>query len=275
MRIINKKYVLISTLVTLVLLISMILSSYGETWRHIFSNATDISKEMKNYADQFYFSKYHIWYTSFTYFSLLLFLLIPIAVSWIYSESYYAKTDMNIIYRKGLKRYYSLKCFKAIGLLTAIIALPLLMYWLLLNILPTTNNLYIDGVFEPLYYVIPSITIVHDGIREMAVRNPNQFIWYTLIVFSFCGINYGLFSFALGSFMRSRILRYLLPIISLVIIDFIIGMVIPNFNNSILFDSFNPASVIGLNYIVPFHICLFVVTIGLLLMHYVKRSKEG
>lgn len=275
MRIINKKYVLIYVLVALILFISFVFASYGETWRHIFSNATDINAEMRNYANQFYLSRYHIWYTSFKYFSLLLFLLIPIAVSGIYAESYYSKTDMNIIYRQGLKKYYFLKCLKAIGLLSAIIALPLLIYWLLLNVLPTTDKLYLEGIYEPLYYVIPSITIIHDGIREMAAHNPDHYVWYTLIVFILCGINYGFYSYALGNFMRSRILRYLSPVISLVIIDFIIGMLIPNFNSSILFDSFNPAAVIGLSYIVPFQLCMFVITIALLLFHYVIRSKEG
>lgn len=275
LKILNKRNITLYTSIILLLLITLIISSYQGVWRHVFSKAQDISKDMLILSKQYYSSKYHIWYGSFTNFHLILFLIIPVVTSTIYAKSYYNQTDIYYIYRQGFKGYYIKNFLKVTALLAVILASPIIIYWLLLNVFPTTNKVFIEGVGKEIAPVVPSITIINNSIKSLAVQNPNGYVYYTMAVFIISGVNYGIYAYALGNFMKSRIFRYLSPIISLTIIDFIIGAVIPNFNDSILFDTFNTAALLDNKYILVFNLCLFLFSLLLLAIHYAKRSREG
>lgn len=271
----GKRLLIISIVVIALLIAAMAISSRQESWGQISFKSSDITLEMQLYANQFNSSRYHIWYNSFNNFGLLLFLLVPIALSEIYAKGYYGKTDRNIIYRLGFRKYYMRKSGKALAISAVLIIIPLLVEWLLLSILPTTRYIYIEGAMKPKYAVISPVTILDPWMKAMAISNPEHCVWIEIALYAVYGTIYGLYAYAIGNFMRSRILRYLAPVLSLVIADFVIGRLIPNFPNSILFDTYNPAMPVGLSYLIPFYTGLLIVSIILLVAHYARRSKEG
>ncbi|AWZ47669.1 hypothetical protein C3495_01885 [Clostridiaceae bacterium 14S0207] len=258
-------------IVCLMLLSTLVISSYQNVWRHVFSKSTDISLELLNLSKQYYASKYHIWYESFNEFQMILYLLIPIVTSSIYANFYYDKTDLYYVYREGLKKYYVKNFFKVLGILCIIIGVPLIIFFIGLNVLPTTNKIFIDGTKLSIQNVVPTITILNQSIRELALKNPNEYIYYTIIVFFVWGVNFGIFSYAIGNFIKFKILRYLAPIIAITIIDFIIGLV----GNSVFWDMTNTAISLDTKTIIMGNLFLFFISLILLFIHYRKRRVEG
>ncbi|MFX0548542.1 hypothetical protein ACOAKC_04335 [Hathewaya histolytica] len=279
MKILSKRNITLFVSIVLILLITFVVSSYPRVWGQVFSKSEDISKELLALSKRYYGSKYHIWYGSFENFGILIFLLLPIATSSIYAKSYYNKTDIYYIYREGFKKYYIKSFLKVVTLLVIIMSVPIITYWGVLNILPTTSKIFIEGVASEAEGIASSITILNNSIKNLAIHNPNRYVYYTMAVFIISGVNYGIYTYALGNLMKSKIFRYLAPAISLTIIDFIVGMIIgminPNFNASVLFDTFNTVVLLDNSYIIVFNLCLFLFSLLLVFIHYVKRTKEG
>lgn len=260
--------------------ISFIICSYSEVWGHLFSsNPDNVPSNFISAANKYYISKYHIWYGSFSYYNLLLFFLIPVITSGIYAEPYYKQSDVYNIYRQGFKKYYIKKFFKAVASLFAVVGIPLCLYWLILNIFPTTNKILIEGVNsgvdKSVSGLVSTLYIGDSSIRNLAVNNPDGYVYYTMFIFIISGVVYGIYSYALGNFIRSRIFRYFAPFILLSIFGFLLGMVISDSSGSIVFDTFNTAALLSSKSIIIYNLCLLLFSLLLLIVHYKKRSKEG
>lgn len=261
--------------VMLVILLCMIVSSYGNVWKHVFIYPDDLTPELIAMSRPYYGSKYHIWYESFGYYALLLFLLLPVVTSRVYAAKYYNKTDVHTVYREGLTKYYIKRFFVMLVQVFAVVAIPLLIYWGGLNIF-AGDQLFIEGTSNPIgHSIIPVIYIFNEVVRELAIHNPNSYIWLTMAVFIISGVNYGIYSYALGNLIKSGILRYFAPIMILVAVDFIIGQLILNAADFSFFGVFSPGFTMGFTEILVVNGVLLVCSIVLLAKHYANRRANG
>ena len=88
-------------------------------------------------------------------------------------------------------------------------------------------------------------------------------------------MSYCMYVYAVQPFLRSKITRLLLPTVAIIIADFVMGMLIPSLEDSLLFDTFNPACLLSTKTIVLFHVGLWAVSLSLLSIHYFNRKAEG
>lgn len=259
-----------------VLLLLLMVTSYTVCWRHAFSHAGDISREMREYAASFYANPCHIWYESFHYYALLLFVLAPIPLARVYADRYYDKSDVNYVYRKGLLRYYAGQFWKALGVSAILAGAALTVYLLGIFVFAHGKGVNIEeSGFVPRYYVVPSITLVNESMKRLAAASPTKYMLRTFGTFLVSGISYCVYAYSLGTLLRSRVMRVLMPMIALIIADFIVGMAAGTADNSIAFDTFNPACTLAGKDIVFFNVSLWAVSLALLAAHYFRRRRNG
>lgn len=271
----NNEYCL-AIIASLILFLNLVHSSYQTCWKHVFSSQSDISPAMAEYSKSFYSSKFHIWYEGFNFYSLLFFLLVPIVLSCVYSNKYYNKTDINEVYRRGFFNYYVRKFLKALVVSVVISGAAITFFWCCLCIFAHGKGLYIEeSGFVPEAYVVPSITILNENIKNLAINSPGKYVFYTFMVFLISGISYCIYVYSFETLIRSKVLRLLMPIVSLIIVDFIIGMFIPNFEGSLMFDIFSPVCLLSLKSIIFFNSGLWLVSVVFLSIHYINRKTNG
>lgn len=266
----------LAAITSLVLLLSVVICSYRQCWRHVGSAHNDISVALTEYSNAFYSNKYHIWYESFHAYGLLLFLLTPLVMACVYSNQYYDKSDVYQVYRKGFLHYYAAKFGKALSVSAVLSGAAMLLFWTGLCVFAHGTGVYIEDTgFIPEAYVIPSITIVNESVKNTAAASPFQYVLYTFSTFFLGGMSYCMYVYAVQPFLRSKITRLLLPTVAIIIADFVMGMLIPSLEDSLLFDTFNPACLLSTKTIVLFHVGLWAVSLSLLSIHYFNRKAEG
>ena len=159
----------LAAITSLVLLLSVVICSYRQCWRHVGSAHNDISVALTEYSNAFYSNKYHIWYESFHAYGLLLFLLTPLVMACVYSNQYYDKSDVYQVYRKGFLHYYAAKFGKALSVSAVLSGAAMLLFWTGLCVFAHGTGVYIEDTgFIPEAYVIPSITIVNESVKNTA-----------------------------------------------------------------------------------------------------------
>lgn len=266
----------LAALTSLVLLLSVVICSYQQCWRHVGSAHGDISAALTEYGNAFYSNKYHIWYESFHAYGLLFFLLTPLVMACVYSHQYYDKSDVYQVYRKGFLHYYAAKFGKALAVSAVLSGAAILLFWIGLCVFAHGTGVYIEDTgFIPEAYVIPSITIVNESVKTIAAASPFQYVLYTFSTFFLGGMSYCMYVYAVQPFLRSKITRLLLPTVALIIADFVVGMLIPGLEDSLLFDTFNPACLLSPKTVILFHVGLLAVSFICLAIHYCNRKAEG
>ncbi|WP_350343396.1 hypothetical protein PRVXT_002703 [Proteinivorax tanatarense] len=206
---------------------------------------------------------------------MILFFLLPGLVMGGYAERYFDKTDVHIIYREGFRKYYLRKFFSMIAQVFFVVTIPLLIYWAILNIF-ATDKIFIEGTINPIgEYIIPSMLILNETMRDLAIKNPDHYVWVSIGIFSITATNYGVFAYSLVNFFKSRILRFIGPVIAVIILDTIFMFLRADPNASFFFDAFNPIFPLTSKEIVGANIVLLLISALLLLTHYLKRKVDG
>lgn len=272
-KIAKKRFLEIS--IMSLLIISLLLSGYFGSMKFGFMNTGDLSEELSYISHSYYLSKYHIWVESYKYFGLVVLLLIPILISTIYSNAYFEKSDIYTIYRKGLKEYLWKSYFKSLLVGAGFVFLSLLIYWLVLQFLPTTNQIFIYGTYNEYENIISPVIIINSFMKAIAIKSPESYILISVLIMTLGSLAYASFSMAIGNFIRQKFARILAPFLILLIIDVIINSILFQLPDSLVLGIYNPHFSISLPWLIIPSIVLLLVSTFLIQVHYSQRINNG
>lgn len=261
-------------IICVVLIFSLFLSSYQNAWRHIFSNSTDLSKEKIALAATYYGSKIFVWYGSFSHYAILLLLMIPILITDYYASDYFLKKDIFIIYRQGFNKYYFDSLFRIVKIMLTVAVIPIIVYFGLVCIFFQSNNYAIEGA-SGIAPFIPTIYIRSNFVLDILNKNIIYLYLFSSFLMIIATFIYGIFSYSIGIYIKQKYIRFVAPIIAMVMLDFILNSFIFNLEDSLFFGLFNQNFIMNPLYGLGYLFFILIISVIMLVVHYHLRRNNG
>ncbi|MEC4693411.1 MULTISPECIES: hypothetical protein [Bacillus cereus group] len=179
-------------------------SAYTSLKPYLFlSSASDITESQVNLLKELAFNRYEVWVYGTDFYVLISPLLACLA----YSTSYRLDIEtnfINCILVRTKKKYYQIAKISATALSGALsVSFPLILFIIIISI-------FLQGdITKPL-------KIYPFGIlSEIYNYNPNQYILFFIVVHFVFGAVYSIFSLALSSVIKNRLIALITPLIFL------------------------------------------------------------
>lgn len=268
----SKKNLIIICLAILSVLLYLLGKGYIDCYSIFFSEASDISAEAKDFLNQYYSSKYHIWHTAFTgSYGILISFILSFCLNQIYSKRYYNDEDFNYVYRSGIKKYFFKGIIDSVVVSTLVIIVPLFVFWLLLNLPLFSNAINVIGDEMVSTVMAPTIEVFDEYAYHLAITSPNSYVYLCFGNFYMVLISYSFFAFAMGTLLRNKTMRVFIPPIIIIIADTIIGSVF-DVNGSIYSNALSGRFLNSFGINCVFSLCMIAVAFILCLLHLKNRT---
>lgn len=262
-------------LVILLLIGILFISAYLFSIQPGLTNSNDLSLENLELAKTYYLSSVYIFQNSFSYFGYLSIILIPF-LCLDYSNNYFHKSDIYYCYRKGVNNYAIKNYLKVIFRLFIVLIIVMGLYYLFVEAFSISDLYLFEGSNDSLSFV-PTIVIKNVSMKNILMNNTNTNIYIFICLFMMILrlVSFGMFCFSISSFIKNRFARYIVPVLVVVICDFLFSSIIFDLPDSLFFSIFNTYfffEPIVLNLPTVF---LFFIAIILFIIHLKERRNNG